>query len=221
MAEHLDQVIGRRGDVGTAARGLEAEEISNEPQCVTTAFSRGYDVLDAVSEHQGADAIVVADSRHREHGGQLGCELALEPAACAESLGSGDIDSQHDRELALLDVAFHVRTLHAGCDVPIDAAHLVAGLILPHLGELHPLSLEDGAILAAEQRVNESARAQLEQLDLLQHFRWNGRGARGGMRGAGSGKRERGRGKRGARGGPRARGSATRIRGLAVDVAPP
>src|SRR6185437_4585516 len=75
---------------------------------------------------------------------------------------------------ALLDVAFDVRPLHARRDVPVDAAHLVARLVLAHLGELHPLPLEHRAVLAGEERVDEPARSQLEQLDLAEHFGWNG-----------------------------------------------
>src|SRR5262249_24379156 len=95
-------------------------------------------------------------------------ELALEAAMRAEALGAREIDDEHHRELALLDVALHVRAAHARRHVPIDAAYLVTGPILAHLGELHPLPFEHGAILAGEERVHEPARPELDQFPLAQ-----------------------------------------------------
>ena len=159
------------GDVGAAALGLEGEDVANQTQRMAASLARRHDVLDAVGEHHAADAIVVSDGRHREHRRQLGRDFALESASRAESLRARHVDGEHHRELALLDVALDVRPLHARRHVPIDAAHFVARLVLAHLGELHALPLEHRAILAGEQRVHEPARAQLEQLDLPQHFR--------------------------------------------------
>ena len=88
----------------------------------------------------------------------------------AEPLRAREVDGEHDRELALLDVALHERPPHARRDVPVDRAHLVAGLVLAHLGELHPLPLEHGAVLAGEERVHEPARAELDELDLPEDF---------------------------------------------------
>jgi len=128
-------------------------------------------MLDAVGEHHTADAIVVPNRRHREHRGQLRSDFTLESTTCAEALGARHVDREHHGELALFDVAFDVRPLHARGDVPIDAPHFIARLVLAHLGELHPLPLERRAVLAGEQRVHESPRAKLEELHLPQDFR--------------------------------------------------
>ena len=115
---------------------------------------------------------------------ELRRDLALEAPTRAESLRARHVDGEHHRELALLDVALDERALHARRDVPVDAAHLVARLILAHLGELHSLPLEHRAVLAGEERVHEPARAQLEQLDLAQHLGRHGRRAACGRRSA-------------------------------------
>src|SRR5690606_30452973 len=77
---------------------------------------------------------------------------------------------QHDRELALLDVLLHERLADARRHVPVDVAHVVARLVLPHLGELHALTTENGVVLATEDRRYEAARSQLDQPHLAQYF---------------------------------------------------
>jgi hypothetical protein len=128
-------------------------------------------VLDPVGEEQRPHAVVVPNGGHREHCGELGGELALETAPGAEAFRPGQVDGEHHGELALLDVPLDKRAPHARGDVPVDDPHLVARLVLADLGELHPLPLEDGPVLAREQRVHEAARAELDELHLSEHFR--------------------------------------------------
>src|SRR4029450_12258703 len=114
------------------------------------------------------------DGRHREHRGQLAGELALEPPARPEPLRAREVDGQHHRELTLLDVSLYEGTAHARRDVPVDGAHFVSRLVLAHLGELHPLPLEHGAVLAREERVHEPARLELQQLHLPEYLGGDG-----------------------------------------------
>jgi hypothetical protein len=110
---------------------------------VSTALPRWDDVLDPIGEEQCSDAIIVAHGGHCQDGGELRGQLALEATPRAEAFGAREVDDQHHGQLALLDVALHERAAHARRDVPVDDADLVAGLVLAHLGELHPLPLED------------------------------------------------------------------------------
>ena len=55
-------------------------------------------------------------------------------------------------------------------------AEVVALLVGAHLGELHPLPPEHGAVLARKQRAHEPARAQLDAFDLLEDFGGDGHG---------------------------------------------
>ena len=75
----------------------------------------------------------------------------------AEARRGAGVDQQHHRQLALLGVALHVRLAGPRRHVPVDGAHLVAGLIEPHLGELHPAPLEDALVLAGEEVRHEVA----------------------------------------------------------------
>jgi hypothetical protein len=127
-------------------------------------------VLDAVGEEHEPDPVVVAHRREREHRRQLDGQLALEPPRRAEPLRARQVDDEHHGELALLLVAPNERPAHARRHVPVDRPHLVAGLVLAHLGELHPLPLEHRAVLAREHRVDQPPRAQLDEPDLPQHL---------------------------------------------------
>src|SRR5205085_6118867 len=102
-------------------------------ESVLATFSRWQDMLDVMCEEQRTDPIVVPDRGHREHRGELRGDLALEALARTESLGARQVDGEHHRELALLDVSLDVRPAHARCDVPIDAPNLIARLILADL----------------------------------------------------------------------------------------
>ena len=134
------------------------------------ALARRHKALDAVGELHQADAIVVADGAEGEHGGQLGGHLALLLRPGAELLAAAAIDHQQHGQLAFLDEALDERMAHAGGDVPVDGADVVAGLILAHLLEGDAGALEDGVIFAAEQILDGAAGLQLQAADLTNDF---------------------------------------------------
>src|SRR5262249_17710414 len=115
-----------------------------------------------------ADAIVVADGGEGEDGGQLSGDLALAVAAGAEGEAAGDVHGEQDGAFAFLDVAFDEGLAHAGGDVPVDAAHVVAGLVGADLLEGHAGAAEDGVVVAAEQVLDGAACLQLQAADLTQ-----------------------------------------------------
>ena len=174
VREHLGEVVGGAGNVGAPARRLEREDVPDDAERVPTSLPWRHHVLRVVSEQQRTHPVVVAYGGHGEHRAQLARQLALEPPLRPEPLRAREIDRQHHGELALLDVTLHVGVAHARRHVPVDRAHLVAGLVLAHLRELHPLPLEYRVILPREEGVHETARADLEQLDLTQDLRRDG-----------------------------------------------
>ena len=89
----------------------------------------------------------------------------------AELLAAAAIDQQHHGQLAFLDVALDERMAHAGGDVPVDGADVVAGLVLADLLEGHAAALEDAVILAAEQVLDGPASTELKTADLLDNLR--------------------------------------------------
>src|SRR5205085_10003878 len=101
-----------------------------------------------------------------EDGGQLGGHLALLLVEGAEVRAAAAIDEQHDGQLALLDEALDEGVAHAGGDVPVDGADVVAGLVLAHLLEGDAGALEDAVVLAAEQVLDGTPGQALEVTDL-------------------------------------------------------
>jgi hypothetical protein len=171
LVQHPRDIVDCRHHVRSPTDGLEGEQIADDAQHVSPSLPRRNHVLDAIGEQEHAHAIVVSDCRHREHRRQLGGKLALESLDGSKSLRARQVDDEHHGQLALLDVPLHEGSPHARGDVPIDRAHLVAGLVLAHLGELHPLTLEYRAVLAREDGVDEPARAELDELHLPQDLR--------------------------------------------------
>src|SRR6266436_5977748 len=168
LVEHFCDVIDRGHHVGSAPDRLEREEVANDSQHVTPSLSRRNDVLDAIREKKNANAVIVLNRRHRQYRGKLARQLALESSHCPESLRAREIDHQHHRQLALLDVALDEGPAHSGGNVPVDRPDLVARQILSYFRELHSLALEYRAVLPGENGVDKSACPQLDQLYLAQ-----------------------------------------------------
>src|SRR5262249_36741230 len=102
------------------------------------------------------------DRAEGEQRGQFGGDLTLRLSPRAEALAAADIDDEQQRQLALLDEALDERMAHAGGDVPVDAADIVARLVLAHLFECYAAPLEDAAIGPAEQILDGPAGPQLQ-----------------------------------------------------------
>src|SRR5206468_3676631 len=124
----------------------------------------------AVGEGDQPHAVVVADGAEGQHGGQLGGHLALLLQERAELAAATAVEQQQDGQLALLDEALDERVAHAGGDVPVDGADVVAGLVLADLLKGDAGALEDAAVLAAEQVLDGAAGPELEAADLADDF---------------------------------------------------
>src|SRR5207237_4583216 len=80
------------------------------------------------------------------------------------------IHDEQQRVLALLVVRLHERVAHPGRHVPVDRAEIVPLLVLAHLRELDALSTEHRPVFAREERADQGTGAQLDALDLPEHF---------------------------------------------------
>ena len=170
MGEQAHEAVDRDGHRRAAADRRGGHEIANEAQRVLASLACRECVLHAIGEHQQADAIVVARGRQRQHASHLDREFMLEVRAGTETRRPRHVDHEHDRELALLDVALDERTAHAGRHIPVDRADLIAGLIFADFGELHPLPLEERAILTGEARIDQPPRAHFNAAHLPEHL---------------------------------------------------
>jgi len=93
--------------------------------------------------------------------------------ARAEQTRPAHVHDEHEREFAFLDELFDERMIHPRGDVPVDRAHVVAGLVFAHLVEVHALALEDGMVLARERFGDDAVGAQLDLPDFFENLAGN------------------------------------------------
>ena len=159
------EVRERPSDVRSARSRIGVEEVADDRERVAASLARRDEPLDPVREEDRADAVVVADRREREDRRDLRSDLALGPSAAAEQARGGDIDEEHERQLALLDVALDEGAPGPRRHVPVDRPHVVAVDVLADLGELHAAPLEDAVVLAAHSLAHEAIRPDLDAPD--------------------------------------------------------
>jgi hypothetical protein len=146
------------------------EQLLDDREHVLAAAAGRDEHLDLVGEADQADAVVVADRREGEGGGEAGDEVALVEVAAAEVEAGRHVDEEHHRQLALLGEQLDVGLAGAGGDVPVDRAHVVAGGVLADLGEGDALALEDGLVRAGEVLVDQARGLDLDATDLAQQL---------------------------------------------------
>ena len=147
---------------------VEGQDVAEQPQDVPRPLVRRHEALDAVGEPQQPDAVVVAGRAQRQQGRQFRGHFTLLLKAAAKVLTAADVDGQHHRQLAFLDEALDERMPHAGGDVPVNSANVVAGLVLADLFERDAGYLEDTVVFAAQQILDGAARPQLQAAHLTQ-----------------------------------------------------
>ena len=144
--DHAGQIFERAANIRPTSLGLMVEELPEHPKHMGPAFSGGDELFDAIAENDQADLVVVLDGRERQQGADLHRHLALHALARPKISRRAHVHDQHDRELALFFEHLDEGAPRASRHVPVDAADIVAVLVLPHLGEIHPTSLEDGVV---------------------------------------------------------------------------
>src|SRR5207249_10755561 len=86
------------------------------------------------------------------------------------------------RSLTLLVVRLHERVAHPCRDVPVDRAEVVSLLVFAHLRKLDALPPEHRPVFAREEGADQGSGAQLDALDLPEHF-WGDQSPAGAERG--------------------------------------
>ena len=134
---------------------------------MAAAFAGRNEFLHLVAEEDETDLVVVADGGEGEHRGDLRREFSFGLVARAEQARTAHVHDEHEREFAFLDEFLDERMIHPRGDVPVNRAHIIAGLVFAHLVEVHALALEDGMILARERFGHDEVRAQLDLPDFF------------------------------------------------------
>jgi hypothetical protein len=170
VRQHLVEEIERAVGVGTGELRPEEEDIPHDPQHVAASLGRGNELLDRLGEEQQPDLVLVADRGEREHGRKLGHQRPFRLLSGAEPSGTAQVHHEHHGQLPLLAELLHERMVHPRGDVPVDGAHLVTGLVLANLVEVHPLPLEGRVVLAGERLGDQPSGADLDLPDPAEQF---------------------------------------------------
>ena len=175
------QCIECVGNLGAAPLGLEGQQLAHNAQYVAAATPGRNVQLDLVGEDNQPHAVVVACGGKGEHGSQFGSQFALQARRRAKIARGRRVHHEHDRQLARLDVALDIGLVHARGHIPVNRAHVVAGLVGAHLVELHARALEDRVIVTRKLVGDQMACAQLNLADARHEFGGNacGRGVTG------------------------------------------
>ncbi len=173
MRLHAQQKFQRGVQIRPAPLRLKKQNFADDAQDVAAAFARRNEFFNFVGKKNQADFVIVPNRREREHRGNFRREFALGLVARAEQAGAAHVHDEHEREFAFLDELLDERMIHPRGDVPVNRAHVVAGLVFAHLVEVHALALEDGMILARERFGHDAVRAQLDLPDFFENLAGN------------------------------------------------
>jgi hypothetical protein len=160
----------RRRDVRAALLGFKGEHFADDAQNVTAPFARGDEQLDLVREEQEGHFVAAAGGGDGQGGGDFHRKLPFGPAEGAKRRGGRDIHRQHHGEFALLAEAFDERAAHAIGDVPVNAAHVIAGHVFAQFLEVHAAPLEPAEVGAHHHVIHQPVGARFHAADRGQNF---------------------------------------------------
>lgn len=127
-------------------------------------------VVVVVAEHQAADPVVVAQGGPADQARGLGGEHRLEHQPGAEEQPPALLDHDEDRPFAFFVEQLGVRFLGARGDAPVDGAHVVAGLIDPHLIEVDAAATQLGMVQADQRAALARRGKQLHFAHAMAHL---------------------------------------------------
>jgi len=186
------EFIESHADVGAAACGFGVEDFADDAEAVGAAFAGSEEEFGDVAEEEEADFVLILGGAEGEEGGDFCGEFAFGDIDAAEVLGGADVDGEEDGEFAFFDEFLDEGEAHAGGDVPVDAADLVAWLVFAEVVEVDTLAFEYRVVFAADGGAHDATRDQFDLADFFEdlgkrisHLELMGEGRRWGKRGIG------------------------------------
>src|ERR1035437_1240048 len=147
---------------------MSEQGIDQSENLIAPAPCRNGPLERAAVEHR-ADAISAPREQPGERRHEVDQDSALDPLRfhAAEIDRRTQVQQEPGRDLAVLDVLADVWRIHASGDVPIDRSHVVAGLILANVHEIHAVAAEEAPVVALEDAVEAADDLPFEALEDL------------------------------------------------------
>ncbi len=123
-----------------------------------------------IGKKEQSHLIVVGIGTKSKQRTDFGDEFLLPLPAHAKKRRATHIYEQHNRQFALLFVNFNVWIARAGCYIPINIAHIVAKLVLPHLTKRHTPSFKGTMVSPREKIACQPTGFDFDFADFLDQF---------------------------------------------------
>ena len=75
-----------------------------------------------------------------------------------------EVEQEPGGDFAVFDVLADVGRVHARGDIPVDVANIVFGLVFAQVGKIHPVAVEQAAIVALQQAIQPADDLPVEAL---------------------------------------------------------
>ena len=128
-----------------------------------TATGRDHPLDAAVIEY-GPHPIAVAGQQPGQGGHEVDQHIPFEALNRAKIYRRAEIKQKPGSDLTVLNILAHVGRIHARGDIPIDVANIILRLIFPQVGEIHPVPIEQGAIIALQESIQAADDLPIEAL---------------------------------------------------------
>ena len=133
-------------------------------------FTRWHEQFNVIRKDNQADLVIVLDSREGNEGTEFRRHLIFHAFRTAEGARGREVHQEHHGQFAFFDEALHVGVPHAGGNIPVDRAHLVAELVFTHLVKLHTTALEDTMVFPGKRVIDGFAGVDLEVADFFRQL---------------------------------------------------
>ena len=126
--------------------------------------------LDFVTEKDGANLVIVVNSREGQHGAELSDQIFFACVHRTEKRAGAHIHQQHYGQLAFFFEKFAEGMVESGGHIPINKADIISGRIFSYLPKAHPPAFEGAVIFSGEKVTGEPFAFNIELSYLLQYF---------------------------------------------------
>ncbi len=75
-----------------------------------------------------------------------------------------EVEQEPGGDFAVFDILPDVRRVHARGDIPIDVANIVFRLVFAQIGKIHPVAVEQAAVIALQQAIQPADDLPVEPL---------------------------------------------------------